>query len=1108
MKKIVLLVAAMVILPTAGAFASEKTLSKIQPSVPACDPETVVGVFVELCRPSVVFAQTFDGKAQISSRELMRPGNTSTGFQLASILNGQLKHIETVKNIVADAKIGSTYQYAFNGYFIETRRKNLENIAALPEVLSIFALKPQTIQRTRTRALIGAEKVWQTVKDPKGREVDGKGVLISITDTGLDYTHPDFGSQKKPVGSKVVVSRDLAMKDNDCQEEKMELHGTACASIAAGDGPDNPVTGVKEKGIAPKALLAGYKGAAIINGEEQFTQEAAMASWDWLIVDKIDVSSNSWGIPTGEHEFEKQELACALVGCTVVCANGNYGTQGDGYFPLPQSSSGAGNSAIGVGATDDLDVSYLTVGSQKDSIQLTGMWGSTGKTFEKYETSLTVADCLWGRAGDFPDVKGKVALIERGPFDPKFGEPVTFADKIERAYDNGASAIILTNIDSSFIYGSYAEDGSQKMLPIYELGNFQGDAVRRRLHDMSSWKPGELDLNQKDVRVEFSKPKVKGTIAYFSSNGPTKLGYLKPDVCAAGIGVHAAASKHFWDIYKGYYFETMGGTSSATPFVAGCAALVKQARPGWNPFEIKRALMNTGTLLTKMDGSRFLPFVAQGQGRVNVYDATTTSILIQPPSALIVAGTKKINIADKPAELGDPAKQAGISKDVLNSDIPIKIYNYSDKEVTLNLSFEINSGKPSQFKVGFTSTEVVVPPSKNEPGFAWVGVNVKMPAVVWGSLNDIIIWMTDKVTNRRVHTGVCIYNGDPEKGRQKQGIIKDLRADNWRITPNGDGVEDDIEFSYDITGGLRDGDPYPIINNQGKMLVFWAADKTGGKWSAIHVEEEFEPGPGSFVWDGKDVDGKMILPDGEWFVGVTALSKSLNAEQSAFVDGTSEYQTDCSFMVENSPAEPPTTVSASVDPFEPSVGNKLWICLNISKAVNVKSMSFKVKIEDAKEFMSYIGYDVVATADDIGAKPLVTVEYDSETGTFEVGWQKPIDGINGFRELLRLGFFAKKASFADVVLDDFVVTGVNDAGKEEKIKILSTDLEFSIEKTAFSPADFNRDGKVDNTDLDLITSLLGVQKSDKNYNPRCDMDRSGVIDTIDLAMFAKYLNQP
>ncbi len=1108
MKKIALLVSVMIILPVAGVFAIQDGLSKIRPSVPSCDPETTVGVFVELRDPPVVFAQTFNGAVAISSRELMRPGNVSTRFQLAMLTNMQEKHLRTVKNIAPGSKIGMSYRYAFNGYFIETKRANLEKIANLPEVLSIFAIKPQTIQRTRTRALIGAEKVWQTVKDPKGREVDGKGVLISITDTGLDYTHPDFGSQKKPVGSKVVVSRDLAMKDNDCQEEAMELHGTACASIAAGDGPDNTVTGVKEKGIAPKALLAGYKGAAIINGQEQFTQEAAMASWDWLIIDKIDVSSNSWGVPSGEHEFEKQELACALVGCTVVCANGNYGTQGDGYFPLPQSSSGAGNSAIGVGATDDLDVSYLKVSNKNDSVQLTGMWGETGKTFEKFETPLPVVDCLWGRAGDFPDVKGKVALIERGPFDPKFGEPVTFAAKIERAYDNGALAIILSNIDSSFIYGSYADDTSQKMLPIYELGNFQGDAVRRRLHDMTSWKPGELDLKQKDVKVEFSRPKVKGTVAYFSSNGPTKLGFLKPDVCAAGIGVHAAASKHFWDIYKGYYFETMGGTSSATPFVAGCAALVKQARPGWSPFEIKRALMNTGTLLTKMDGSRFLPFVAQGMGRVNVYDVCTTNILIQPPSALIVANSKKINIADKPPELGDPAKQAGIPKDVLKSDIPLKIYNYSDKEVTLNLSFEINSGKPDQFRVGFTSTEVVVPPAKDEPGSTWVGMNVKMPAIVWGSLNDIIIWMTDKVTNRRVHTGICIYSGDPEKGRPKQGIIKDLRASNWRITPDGDGVDDEIEFKYDITGGLKDGEPYPIINNQGKMLVFWATDKTGGRWSAIHVQDEFEPGPDSFVWDGKDIDGKMVLPDGEWFVGVTALSKSLSAEQSAFVDGISEYQTDCSFVMEGSSTEPPPSISATVDPIEPSVGNKLWICLNLSHANNVKSLSMKVKIEDAKEFMPYIGYEVMTTVDDLGAKPLVTVDYDGETGTIEIGWQKPFEGTSGTRELLRLGFMAKKASFADVIFDGLEVTGLNDAGKEEKIRILSRDLEFAIEKTAFSPADFNRDGKVDNADLDLITNLLGVIKGDKTYNSRCDMDRNGIIDTTDLAMFAKYLNAP
>ena len=40
-------------------------------------------------------------------------------------------------------------------------------------------------------------------------------------------------------------------------------------------------------------------------------------------------------------------------------------------------------------------------------------------------------------------------------------------------------------------------------------------------------------------------------------------------------------------------FSRKTGTSMATPHIAGIAALVKQANPDWNAFDVKVALSNT-----------------------------------------------------------------------------------------------------------------------------------------------------------------------------------------------------------------------------------------------------------------------------------------------------------------------------------------------------------------------------------------------------------------------------------------------------------------------------------------------------------------------------------
>ena len=72
-------------------------------------------------------------------------------------------------------------------------------------------------------------------------------------------------------------------------------------------------------------------------------------------------------------------------------------------------------------------------------------------------------------------------------------------------------------------------------------------------------------------------------IAAFSSPGPTADGRIKPDVCAPGtyilstFSTQASNADLGWGTYSASkYYTYNGGTSMATPLVAGCAALVRQ----------------------------------------------------------------------------------------------------------------------------------------------------------------------------------------------------------------------------------------------------------------------------------------------------------------------------------------------------------------------------------------------------------------------------------------------------------------------------------------------------------------------------------------------------
>ncbi|MGD8781290.1 MAG: S8 family serine peptidase [Ignavibacteria bacterium] len=105
-------------------------------------------------------------------------------------------------------------------------------------------------------------------------------------------------------------------------------------------------------------------------------------------------------------------------------------------------------------------------------------------------------------------------------------------------------------------------------------------------------------------------------LAYFSSKGPVMGSYsVKPDVLAPGVNINSSV--------LGEEYDTYSGTSMATPFVAGVAALLKSIHPDWTPQKIKSALMSTAVDLN-------LEVMQQGKGRINALDAADVDFFSNP----------------------------------------------------------------------------------------------------------------------------------------------------------------------------------------------------------------------------------------------------------------------------------------------------------------------------------------------------------------------------------------------------------------------------------------------------------------------------------------------
>lgn len=99
-------------------------------------------------------------------------------------------------------------------------------------------------------------------------------------------------------------------------------------------------------------------------------------------------------------------------------------------------------------------------------------------------------------------------------------------------------------------------------------------------------------------------------VSSFSSRGPTADGRTKPDVCAAGHAVTAAKAG------SGNGYTTLSGTSMATPFVAGVAALMLDANPALTPGDLKTKITST-TEEWRSPGAD----IDTGFGRLQAYEA-------------------------------------------------------------------------------------------------------------------------------------------------------------------------------------------------------------------------------------------------------------------------------------------------------------------------------------------------------------------------------------------------------------------------------------------------------------------------------------------------------
>ncbi|MFP5246172.1 MAG: S8 family serine peptidase, partial [Thermoanaerobaculia bacterium] len=264
--------------------------------------------------------------------------------QRASVaqLERDLAALEPRAKHAANAERAVKFQYkqAFSGASATVNRASLAAIRALPYVKRVHMDREFKTHLVESVPRIGAPQVWEQFS------VRGRGIVVAIIDTGIDYTHPSLGNGFGP-GHKVMGGWDFVNDDDDPRDDNG--HGTHVAGIVAGN--EAPVIGV-----APEASLLAYKvlnagGGGQLSAIIAAVERAMDPNGDGDTSDHAHVVNMSLGGPLSYEDplVHAVEQATAN-GVVFALSAGNARTNGS------IGSPGSAPSAITVAATDREDL--------------------------------------------------------------------------------------------------------------------------------------------------------------------------------------------------------------------------------------------------------------------------------------------------------------------------------------------------------------------------------------------------------------------------------------------------------------------------------------------------------------------------------------------------------------------------------------------------------------------------------------------------------------------------------------------------------------------------------------------------------------------------------
>lgn len=700
----------------------------------------------ELNSESEILSQSMkDAEGNVSVFVQFKGKGAYESTQPAAVLEGQQAPVDAQAQVQAiaaavekqgasvAAETGSAVLYTAHntvrGAAIQGDAEKIRELAHRADVQSITPIV------TKKPANIGTTIDTRTIDTWQQTGYSGKGVKIAIIDSGVDYTHAQFGGPGTAEAyEKASKSQDMPAADSGLYDPEKYLggydlvgdnydasstehatpkpdanpldcsiagHGTHVAGTAAGfavqqdgstyRGDYTKITADEMRdmkigaGSAPEAQIFSFRvfgcdGSSDVTGLA--LDRTLDPNNDGKFDDRADIVNMSLGSDFDLADDPDNLIVDALTrnGILSVAAAGNStaaNDNGDTYSVsgTPASAVSALAVANTIGSTTLVDKAEIVAPSDV-AASVTGNYSVDFNYASATEEQLT-GEVIMAPANNR---YGCDAFPEGTDFKGKWVF-IEWMTEDQETYPCG-SAVRFNNLQKAgargVVLGSIVEReevgiAGNKGIPGIRLSKSAADKVRQYAED------GMLKIKLKNEWIS-STLVDSGTFDQLNTSTGRGVhgskGLVKPDVAAPGTGINSAA------VAGGSAGSVKTGTSMATPHVAGIAALVLEANQSYSAPQLKAAIMNSARHDIKTADGAVQPIDRVGSGRVDALAAVNQKVLVYN--------------ATTPEQVSESFGVVEVTSDagVQTYSRQLTVDNFDSRAHTYTLAFEASSDIP------------------------------------------------------------------------------------------------------------------------------------------------------------------------------------------------------------------------------------------------------------------------------------------------------------------------------------------------------------------------------------------------------------------------------